>query len=250
MNYFGNQGGNNDRFNYGNENKIPTKIQELEDHIKNSENIKMYNKNGNLNNSSAYSQMIKSIPNNNASSYTNKMIEKNIKKSITNVSTYTNEMIKENIKKSFTNESTYTNEIIKENIKKSFTNESTYTNKIINEFYKRGNSIASNYTLGRLEKDYFNDKKESMYTNKIPESEEAYYTDELDFHESNENNRDSKPLRKLDSLYGEAKVYFDNSLYASFLRENIENDCKKSINEICSNCFSRRNHKKEENIYF
>ena len=231
MNYFGNQGGNNDRFNYGNENKIPTKIQELEDHIKNSENIKMYNKNGNLNNSSAYSQMSKSIPNNNASSYTNKMIEKNIKKSITNVSTYTNE-------------------IIKENIKKSFTNESTYTNKIINEFYKRSNSIASNYTLGRLEKDYFNDKKESMYTNKIPESEEAYYTDELDFHESNENNRDSKPLRKLDSLYGEAKVYFDNSLYASFLRENIENDCKKSINEICSNCFSRRNHKKAENIYF
>ena len=250
MNYFGNQGGNNDRFNYGNENKIPTKIQVLEDHIKNSENIKMYNKNGNLNNSSAYSQMIKSIPNNNASSYTNKMIKENIKKSISNEITYTSKMIEDNIKKSITNVSTYTNEIIKENIKKSFTNESTYTNKIINEFYKRSNSIASNYTLGRLEKDYFNDKKESMYTNKIPESEEAYYTDELDFHESNENNRDSKPLRKLDSLYGEAKVYFDNSLYASFLRENIENDCKKSINEICSNCFSRRNHKKEENIYF
>ena len=210
----------------------------------------MYNKNGNLNNSSAYSQMIKSIQNNNASSYTNKMIKENIKKSISNESTYTSKMIEANIKKSITNVSTYTNEIIKENIKKSFTNESTYTNKIINEFYKRSNSIASNYTLGRLEKDYFNDKKESMYTNKIPESEEAYYTDELDFHESNENNRDSKPLRKLDSLYGEAKVYFDNSLYASFLRENIENDCKKSINEICSNCFSRRNHKKAENIYF
>ena len=50
--------------------------------------------------------------------------------------------------------------------------------------------------------------------------------------------------KKLDSLNGIAKVFIDNTPNLDCLRESIEIDCRNSINDILTNCFTRRGNKK------